>query len=89
MESLVQSENQLREQVSALEEEKQQLLSTVTRLQDLLTSLGIRITPDGQTLPPPKERHAATEENKEELGNRTVDSLLQPLSTESSQSPSK
>uniref|UniRef100_A0A7N6F914 TBC1 domain family member 1 n=1 Tax=Anabas testudineus TaxID=64144 RepID=A0A7N6F914_ANATE len=89
VESLVQSENQLREQVSALEEEKQQLLSTVTRLQDLLTSLGIRITPDGQTLPPPKERHAATEENKEELGNRTVDSLLQPLSTESSQSPSK
>uniref|UniRef100_A0A7N6C2G8 TBC1 domain family member 1 n=1 Tax=Anabas testudineus TaxID=64144 RepID=A0A7N6C2G8_ANATE len=40
VESLVQSENQLREQVSALEEEKQQLLSTVTRLQDLLTSLG-------------------------------------------------
>uniref|UniRef100_A0A7N6BYK9 TBC1 domain family member 1 n=1 Tax=Anabas testudineus TaxID=64144 RepID=A0A7N6BYK9_ANATE len=66
VESLVQSENQLREQVSALEEEKQQLLSTVTRLQDLLTSLGIRITPDGQTLPPPKERHAATEENKED-----------------------
>uniref|UniRef100_A0A7N5ZPW5 TBC1 domain family member 1 n=1 Tax=Anabas testudineus TaxID=64144 RepID=A0A7N5ZPW5_ANATE len=31
VESLVQSENQLREQVSALEEEKQQLLSTVTR----------------------------------------------------------
>uniref|UniRef100_A0A8C4IYR6 TBC1 domain family member 1 n=1 Tax=Dicentrarchus labrax TaxID=13489 RepID=A0A8C4IYR6_DICLA len=41
VEALAQSEGQLREQVSALEEEKKQLASTVTRLQDLLTSLGL------------------------------------------------
>uniref|UniRef100_A0A8C4IVY1 TBC1 domain family member 1 n=1 Tax=Dicentrarchus labrax TaxID=13489 RepID=A0A8C4IVY1_DICLA len=51
VEALAQSEGQLREQVSALEEEKKQLASTVTRLQDLLTSLGIQTTPDGLTLP--------------------------------------
>uniref|UniRef100_A0A8D0DE25 TBC1 domain family member 4 n=1 Tax=Sander lucioperca TaxID=283035 RepID=A0A8D0DE25_SANLU len=50
VDALAQSEAQLREHVSALEEEKKQLFSTVTRLQDLLTSLGIHTTPDGHTL---------------------------------------
>lgn len=70
MEALAQSEGQLREQVSALEEEKRQLASTVTRLQDLLKGLGIHTSPEGHGLPPPSERHAA---------NRTVDSLPHPL----------
>uniref|UniRef100_A0A673CG80 TBC1 domain family member 1 n=1 Tax=Sphaeramia orbicularis TaxID=375764 RepID=A0A673CG80_9TELE len=39
VQALVHSEGRLKEQVSALEQEKKQLLSTVTRLQDLLTSL--------------------------------------------------
>uniref|UniRef100_A0A3P8UZI1 TBC1 domain family member 4 n=1 Tax=Cynoglossus semilaevis TaxID=244447 RepID=A0A3P8UZI1_CYNSE len=37
LEALVQSEGHLKEQVSSLEEEKHHLVSTVTRLQDLLT----------------------------------------------------
>ncbi|KAM9315237.1 TBC1 domain family member 1 isoform 3-T4 [Pholidichthys leucotaenia] len=60
VEALAQSEGQLKEQVSALEEEKQQLASTVTCLQDLLTSLGIHIGPDGHTLPPPSEKYTVT-----------------------------
>ncbi|KAK2817002.1 hypothetical protein Q5P01_025193 [Channa striata] len=60
VETLVQSENQLKEQVSALEEEKKQLLSTVTHLQGLLTSFGIHMSPDEQLLPPPAERHTVT-----------------------------
>lgn len=80
VEALTQSEGRLREQVSALEEEKKQLASTVTRLQDLLTTLGIHTTPDGHTLPPPSERYAVTATAKVEgLANRTVDSLLHPL----------
>ncbi|XP_041820289.1 TBC1 domain family member 1 isoform X2 [Chelmon rostratus] len=78
VEALTQSEGRLREQVSALEEEKKQLASTVTRLQDLLTSLGIQTTPDGPTLPPPSERHTVTAK-VEELASRTVDSLFHPL----------
>ncbi|KAM8771915.1 TBC1 domain family member 1 isoform 1-T1 [Acanthopagrus schlegelii] len=70
VEALAQSEGQLREQVSALEEEKKQLASTVTRLQDLLKGLGIHTSPEGHGLPPQSERHAA---------NRTVDSLPHPL----------
>ncbi|XP_069553576.1 TBC1 domain family member 1 isoform X2 [Brachyistius frenatus] len=58
VEALVQSEGRLKEQVSALEEEKQQLGSTVTHLQDLLTSLGIHL--DGHTLLPPTERNIVT-----------------------------
>lgn len=72
VEALAQSESHLREHVSALEEEKKQLVSTVTRLQDLLASLGIHTTPDGHTLPPPSERHRVT-------AIRTVDSLPHPL----------
>uniref|UniRef100_A0A8D3AGR8 TBC1 domain family member 4 n=1 Tax=Scophthalmus maximus TaxID=52904 RepID=A0A8D3AGR8_SCOMX len=41
LEAFVQSEGRLKEQVSALEEEKKQLLSTVTRLQDVLTNLDV------------------------------------------------
>ncbi|XP_034713879.1 TBC1 domain family member 1 isoform X3 [Etheostoma cragini] len=58
VDALARSEAQLSEQVSALEEEKMQLFSTVTRLKDLLTSLGIHTTPDGHALPPPSEKHS-------------------------------
>ncbi|GAA6214698.1 TBC1 domain family member 1 [Lates japonicus] len=75
VETLVQSEGRLKEQVSALEEEKQQLLSTVTRLQDLLTSLGIHSSPDGFTIP----SAAANTEDSKGVANRTIDSLLHPL----------
>ncbi|XP_055082644.1 TBC1 domain family member 1 isoform X5 [Periophthalmus magnuspinnatus] len=53
VEALVQSDSQLREQVTELEQEKQQLISTVTRLQELLNSLGILASPDAQSLSPP------------------------------------
>uniref|UniRef100_A0A3B4VJN9 TBC1 domain family member 1 n=1 Tax=Seriola dumerili TaxID=41447 RepID=A0A3B4VJN9_SERDU len=83
VEVLGQSEGRLREQVSALEEEKNQLLSTVTRLQDLLTSLGIHNSPDGHTLSSPTERHAASAaaktEDRKGLANRTEDPLLHML----------
>ncbi|XP_040001849.1 TBC1 domain family member 1 isoform X2 [Xiphias gladius] len=83
VEALVQSDGQLREQVSALEEEKKQLLSTVTRLQDLLTNHGIHSSPDGHILPQPVERHAVSAAGKTEdrkgLAKRTVNSLLHPL----------
>ncbi|KAM9856467.1 TBC1 domain family member 1 isoform 1-T1 [Aulostomus maculatus] len=58
--ALVQSESQLREQVSALEEEKKQLLSTATRLRGLLASFGIQTTPDGYTLSPTTETLVVT-----------------------------
>ncbi|XP_010776360.1 TBC1 domain family member 1 [Notothenia coriiceps] len=83
VEALSQSEVLLTEHVSALEEEKKQLVSTVQLLQDILTSLGTHSTPDGQTLPPPPERHTvtATEKVEEREGgaNRTVDSPPHPL----------
>ncbi|XP_074551770.1 TBC1 domain family member 1 isoform X2 [Halichoeres trimaculatus] len=78
VESLAQSEGRLKEQVSALQEEKKQLASTVTRLQDLLASLGIYNTPDGHTVTPPSERYTQKEE-VEGLEYRTVDSLPHPL----------
>uniref|UniRef100_A0AAV2LHI4 TBC1 domain family member 4 n=1 Tax=Knipowitschia caucasica TaxID=637954 RepID=A0AAV2LHI4_KNICA len=52
VEALVQADGRLREQVSGLEQEKQQLLCTVSQLQDLLHSLGIHTSADGQTLSP-------------------------------------
>lgn len=56
MEVLAQSESRLKEQVSALEEEKLQLETTVTQLQNLLTSLGIHPSSlDGLTLLPPSD----------------------------------
>ncbi|XP_028258553.1 TBC1 domain family member 1 isoform X2 [Parambassis ranga] len=76
VETLVQSEGRLKEQVSTLEEERKQLVSTVSLLQDLLTSLGIRTTADGLTLPLPTEAHAVTERR---VDNRTGDCLSQPL----------
>ncbi|XP_033936754.1 TBC1 domain family member 1 isoform X2 [Pseudochaenichthys georgianus] len=83
VEALSQSEVLLTEHVSALEEEKKQLVSTVQLLQDILTSLGTHSTPDGQTLPPPSERHTVTAtekvEEKERGANRTVDSPPHPL----------
>ncbi|XP_042340885.1 TBC1 domain family member 1 isoform X2 [Plectropomus leopardus] len=83
VEALAQSESRLKEHVSALEEEKEQLVSTVTRLQDLLATLGIHTTPDGHTLPPPSDRHnitaSAKVEDGEGLVNRTVDALPHPL----------
>uniref|UniRef100_A0A7N8X9E0 TBC1 domain family member 4 n=1 Tax=Mastacembelus armatus TaxID=205130 RepID=A0A7N8X9E0_9TELE len=79
VEGLVQSESQLRKQVTALEEEKKQLLSTVTCLQNLLNSLGIDTSLHGPPLPPLSETHAATAEDREGLGSRTVDSHLHPL----------
>lgn len=83
VEALSQSEVLLTEHVSALEEEKKQLVSTVQLLQDILTSLGTHSTPDGQTLPPPSERHTVTAtekvEERERGANRTVDSPPHPL----------
>lgn len=56
VEVLAQSERRLKEQVSALEEEKLQLETTVTQLQNLLTSLGIHPSSlDGLTLLPPSD----------------------------------
>ncbi|XP_077380915.1 TBC1 domain family member 1 isoform X2 [Festucalex cinctus] len=49
--ALVESESKLKEQVSSLELEKQQLASTATRLQKLLASLGIPMAADGHRLP--------------------------------------
>ncbi|KAM3624348.1 uncharacterized protein V6R79_022274 [Siganus canaliculatus] len=73
VEVLAQSEGRLREQVSALEEEKQQLASTITRLQDLLTSHGIHATLDG-LLPTCDTSSQAVTVSVEGLGNGTVDS---------------
>lgn len=70
VEALAQVEGQLKEQVSTLEEEKKQLLSTITNLQGLLTSLGIHTNPDGQAVA------AASElEDRGEHDGRTAGSL--------------
>ncbi|CAN9510424.1 unnamed protein product [Ophioblennius macclurei] len=83
VETLIQSEGQLKEQVSSLEEEKQLLASTILHLQGLLTDLGIHSAPDGDALTPPSERHAAAAsqlEAKEALDDRTAESPpLPPL----------
>ncbi|XP_027138463.1 TBC1 domain family member 1 isoform X3 [Larimichthys crocea] len=84
VEALAQSEVRLKEQVSALEGEKQELQSTVTRLQDLLSSLSIHTTTTTTTTeehaltPSHSERHAAAVK-VEVLANRTVDSHPHPL----------
>ncbi|TKS68136.1 TBC1 domain family member 1 [Collichthys lucidus] len=84
VEALAQSEVRLKEQVSALEGEKQQLQSTVTRLQDLLSSLSIHTTTTTTTTeehaltPSHSERHAAAAKVVV-LANRTVDSRPHPL----------
>lgn len=78
LEVLVQSEGQLREQVSALEQEKTQLLSTVSRLQDLLNSLGIHTSPDGQVVVPPDDKLPASLKGRDTHGpgGRTEHSIL-------------
>uniref|UniRef100_A0A667XJL4 TBC1 domain family member 1 n=1 Tax=Myripristis murdjan TaxID=586833 RepID=A0A667XJL4_9TELE len=84
VEVLVQSEGRLREQASALEEEKRQLQSTVTHLHDILTSLGIHISLDAHPLThtPPPDRHtvtaAAKVEGKEVAGNGTAATVPHP-----------
>lgn len=78
LEVLVQSDGQLREQVSALEQEKTQLLSTVSRLQDLLNSLGIHTSPDGQVVVPPDDKLPASLKGRDTHGpgGRTEHSIL-------------
>ncbi|XP_076021583.1 TBC1 domain family member 1 isoform X2 [Genypterus blacodes] len=72
VEVLVQSEGRLKEQVSTLEEEKKQLLSTVTHLHHLLASLGVHTSPEGCRL-----THPAPDE--EGLGSRRAAALPHPL----------
>lgn len=62
MEGLVRSEILLKEKVSTLELERDQLGETVARLRQILTSLNIDSSPDGHTLPMPSERDAVTAE---------------------------
>ncbi|XP_061685237.1 TBC1 domain family member 1 isoform X2 [Syngnathoides biaculeatus] len=50
--ALAQSESRLKERVSSLELEKQQLASTTARLVDLLAGLGVPTGPDGRRLSP-------------------------------------
>lgn len=64
MEGLVKSEILLKEKVSTLELERNQLGETVARLQRILTSLNIDSGPDGHTLPAPSERDTVTAEVK-------------------------
>ncbi|XP_061762998.1 TBC1 domain family member 1 isoform X4 [Nerophis ophidion] len=84
--ALVKSDAELREQVSALKEEKLQLVSTATRLQDLLTTLGIHSTPDGFCLPPPAvEIHSPLTTAGDKVGapagqeDRTLEFLRRPV----------
>ncbi|XP_041838414.1 TBC1 domain family member 1 isoform X1 [Melanotaenia boesemani] len=75
LEALAQSEGQLKEQVSSLEEEKNQLVNTVTHLQAFLTSLGIQLNLDGHTLPSSSEIQTTTA-----ALDRTADSAPRPSS---------
>uniref|UniRef100_A0A3Q2YIM6 TBC1 domain family member 4 n=1 Tax=Hippocampus comes TaxID=109280 RepID=A0A3Q2YIM6_HIPCM len=80
--ALVQSESKLKEQVSSLEVEKQQLASTAARLQNLLASLGIQTTPDGHSLPPADAELCATQITVGMQASHedwTLDSLHQPV----------
>lgn len=79
MESLVQSESLLKEQVSTLELEKKQLVDTVAHLQQILTKLNIHTSPDGHALASPSERHTITAEVKGEEC-RDDSGLSSPLS---------
>ncbi|KAM8842109.1 TBC1 domain family member 1 isoform 2-T2 [Synchiropus picturatus] len=74
--SLAQSEVQLREQVSALEDDKRKLMETASRLQELLLSYGIQASPDGLRPPPNTEGHAVVK--GEGVESKTVDSLHHP-----------
>ncbi|KAM4603374.1 TBC1 domain family member 1 [Polymixia lowei] len=86
VEALVQSECQLKEQVSVLEEERTRLQSTIAHLHDLLAGLGIHTAPDGHALPPTptpdgcaQQPGTAKPEGREGLGNGTAASLPHPL----------
>ncbi|XP_053713474.1 TBC1 domain family member 1-like isoform X2 [Synchiropus splendidus] len=74
--SLAQSEVQLREQVSALEDDKRKLMETASRLQELLLSYGIHTSPDGLRHPPNTEGHTVVK--GEGVESETVDSLHHP-----------
>lgn len=76
LETLVQSERLLKEQVCSLELEKNQLVDTVAHLQQILAKLNIQTSPDGHTLPSTSERHqpAAGDECRDDSG------LSSPLS---------
>uniref|UniRef100_A0A1A8IIT6 TBC1 domain family member 1 n=2 Tax=Nothobranchius kuhntae TaxID=321403 RepID=A0A1A8IIT6_NOTKU len=50
VEALAKSEGRLKEQVSSLEEEKLKLVGTITQLKNLLTSMGLNSSLDGQTV---------------------------------------
>uniref|UniRef100_A0A8C6LDH9 TBC1 domain family member 1 n=1 Tax=Nothobranchius furzeri TaxID=105023 RepID=A0A8C6LDH9_NOTFU len=50
VEALAKSEGRLKEQVSSLEEEKLKLVGTITQLKNLLTSMGLSSSLDGQTV---------------------------------------
>ncbi|XP_061567003.1 TBC1 domain family member 1 isoform X2 [Cololabis saira] len=73
VEALAQSEGRLKEQVSALEEEKQQLVGTVDRLQNLVTGLGLHAGAGEPTLPSLPGLAASA------LDGRTADSVHHPL----------
>lgn len=61
VETLARSEIRLQEQVFTLQDEKEQLARTVTHLQDLVNSLGIRIPPGGLALLPPSGKPSLEE----------------------------
>ncbi|KAM9792732.1 TBC1 domain family member 1 [Neosynchiropus ocellatus] len=75
--SLAQSEVQLREQVSTLEDDKRKLMDTASRLQKLLLSYGIHTSPDGLRLPPNAGGHTVVK--GEGVEKEAVDSLHHPL----------
>lgn len=77
LEHLVQSERLLKEQVSTLELEKNQLVDTVARLQQILAKLNIQTSSDGHTLPSTSERHKLTAEGEE---GKDDSGLSSPLS---------
>lgn len=77
LQSLSQSERLLKEQVSTLELEKNQLVDTVARLQQILTKLNIQTSSDGHTLPSTSERHKLTAEGEE---GKDDSGLSSPLS---------
>lgn len=60
LETLVQSERLLKEQVCSLELEKNQLIDTVAHLQQILAKFNIQTSPDGHTLPSTSDRHQPT-----------------------------
>ncbi|CAL8331646.1 unnamed protein product [Merluccius merluccius] len=82
VDGLSQSESQLKEQLSVLEEDKRQLQGTVSQLHALLTSLGIHTSPDGHLIPEQQQQRsvmAVRPTGTEGLGNGAPDPLPHPL----------